>query len=278
MWTLQYLIGGPVFAQLALRSGLSVCTQTSSARVAALIARLRPQRTEVPMVRLGPPSDGGYLVPDSLSGIQACFSPGVATESGFELACAQRGMDVYMADGSVDGPAIDHPRFGFVKRHVGLVDSDRTTTLDSWIDSVGIGRDTDLLLQMDIEGSEYAAIAALSPARLSQFRYIVVEFHQLHLLWHEVHFDLMEAVFMKLLSGHTCVHIHPNNSGLVWSHQGLDIPMTMEFTFARRRDNPTAGPCVGFPHPLDSANLADRPDTVLPRCWWEGDGSEKIVA
>jgi hypothetical protein len=224
MWTLQYLIGGPVFAQLALRSGLSVCTQTSSARVAALIARLRPQRTEVPMVRLGPPSDGGYLVPDSLSGIQACFSPGVATESGFELACAQRGMDVYMADGSVDGPAIDHPRFGFVKRHVGLVDSDPTTTLDSWIDSVGIGRDTDLLLQMDIEGSEYAAIAALSPARLSQFRYIVVEFHQLHLLWHEVHFDLMEAVFMKLLSGHTCVHIHPNNSGRVWSHQAEGQP------------------------------------------------------
>jgi hypothetical protein len=278
MRSLQRLIDGPLLADLALRAGISASVATPSARIAALMALLRPQRTDLPMVRLGPPADGGYLIPDSLSGIKACFSPGVGNESGFELACAQQGIDVYLANKSVNTPPIDHARFKFVKRHVGMIDSDRTTTLDSWIDSVGIGCDADLLLQMDIEGGEYAALAALSPARLGQFRHIVVEFHQLQMLWHEVCFEYMEATFLKLLSGHVCVHIHPNNSGRVWRHGGLQVPMTMEFTFARRRDNPTAGPCVGFPHPLDSANLADRPDTVLPRCWWEGDGSEKIVA
>jgi hypothetical protein len=220
------------------------------------------------MVRLGPLGDGGYLVPDSLSGIKACFSPGVCNESGFELACAQRGMDVYLADGSVDAPPISHPLFRFAKMHVGMIDSAGTTTLDRWIDSVGIGYDEDLLMQMDIEGSEYAALAALSPARLSQFRHVVVEFHQLQWLWNEACFGIMEAVFHKLLAGHVCVHIHPNNSGHVWRHKGLQIPMTMEFTFSRRRDTVTCGPCASFPHPLDCANVTDRPDTVLPRCWW----------
>jgi hypothetical protein len=267
MRSLQRLIGGPLLADLALRAGMSASIATPSARIAALMALLRPQRTDSPMVRLGPPADGGYLVPDSLSGIKACFSPGVCDESGFELACAQRGMDVFLADGSVDSPPISHPRFSFVKMHVGMIDSARTTTLDRWIDSAGIGHSEDLLLQMDIEGGEHAALAALSPARLGQFRHIVVEFHQLQMLWHEVCFEYMEATFLKLLSGHVCVHIHPNNSGRVWRHEGLQIPMTMEFTFTRRRDARVTGPCTDFPHRLDRANLPNRADTALPPCW-----------
>lgn len=131
MWNIKDVIAGPKCSQLALHAGVSVGRQTPPERVEALITRLRPQRTAVPLVRLGPPRDGGYLVPDSLAGVRACFSPGVSTESGFDLACARQGMEVHMADASVDGPAVSHPRFRFLRKHVGMCDSDSIITLDT---------------------------------------------------------------------------------------------------------------------------------------------------
>lgn len=267
MWTLGDIMSGAWRTKLALAAGLSPNRQTCRDRVAALIDRLRPQRTAVPLVRLGPQRDGGYLVPDSLLGIAACFSPGVGRQSGFELDCAKRGIDVHMADGSVEGPSEPHPRFNFLRKHIGLWDSSETITLDSWIDSAGIGCQDDLILQMDIEGLEYLALAALSLRRLGQCRFLVVEFHELHMLWNGPHFEVMEAVFGKILASHACVHIHPNNSSRIYRRHGIGVPSIMEFTFARRRDTEIAGKWNQFPHVLDRPNLEHKPHIVLPNCW-----------
>ena len=78
--------------------------RTDPADVAGLIAELRPVPCGREPIRLGPPGDGGYLVPDDLAGIGSCFSPGVDRECRFELDCAARGMRVFMADASVAGP------------------------------------------------------------------------------------------------------------------------------------------------------------------------------
>jgi len=241
--------------------------QTPASRVRTLIEALRPVMTQVPLVRIGPEGDGGYLVPDSLAGIRACFSPGVSTESGFELQCAEKGMDVFLADGSVSAPPVNHRRFRFTQKHIGLTDDAHTITLDSWISESGVGDDDDLVLQMDIEGFEYPALASLSTRRLRQFRFIIVEFHRLYLLWSKPSFELMDGVFRKLLQTHACVHIHPNNVAASFSHDGITIPSVMEFTFARRKDTPLVTlPCT-YPHRLDRPNIPAYPETILPKCW-----------
>lgn len=254
-------------ARALLRAGCCVSRRTPVSRVNALIELLRPRRTSIPLVRIGPPGDGGYLLPADVSGIRACFSPGVGNESGFELDCACRGMEVHLADASVSGPPALHPGMKFTRKDIAIYDSDRTMTLDSWIDLAGIGADEDLLMQMDIEGSEYAVLSSLSMSRLSQFRYLVVEFHQLHRIWNASCIDLIEGVFRRLLLSHACVHIHPNNSGQVWCAHGIEIPMTMEFTFARRCDTELDGAWGEFPHALDCPNIGGKPDIVLPHCW-----------
>ena len=66
--------------------------------VESLIRRLHPRMTDKGLIRLGPAGDGGYLVPDDLDGIEACFSPGVGDLVGFERDCLARGMRVFMAD------------------------------------------------------------------------------------------------------------------------------------------------------------------------------------
>jgi hypothetical protein len=51
---------------------------TEKTRIINLIQSLAPQTTDKALIRLGPNKDGGYLVPNDLDGIEACFSPGVS--------------------------------------------------------------------------------------------------------------------------------------------------------------------------------------------------------
>ena len=83
--------------------------KTPRVEIENLIKSLYPIITNKALIRLGGEFDGGYIVPDDLEGIKACFSPGVGTNSLFEYACANLGMLVFLADQSVDQPSIDHP-------------------------------------------------------------------------------------------------------------------------------------------------------------------------
>jgi hypothetical protein len=103
---------------------------TNSQSLLALIDRLRPVKTEYELIRLGPNSDGGYVVPNDLDEINACYSPGVSFVSGFEEDCSKRGMEVYLADASVDGPTIQNKRFHFTKKYIGAMNNAVFMTMD----------------------------------------------------------------------------------------------------------------------------------------------------
>jgi len=242
------------------------------AEVRALIQRLRPMVTQYPLVLIGPNGDGGYLVPDALDGITACFSPGVADNSGFERACIDRGMRVSMADYSVDAASLDADvdprRYAFVKKFIGAVDDDRHLTMETWIADSGVPEGDDLLLQMDIEGAEFTAILTTPDRLLTRFKVMIFEFHDLHLLWDRSFLRFAGAAFDKLLRNHVCVHVHPNGSGGVDRRSGVDIPRVAEFTFLRRDAAEVEGYATRFPHPLDHDNGLGRV-VPLPTTWYQ---------
>ena len=51
--------------------------RTQEKKVLELIKKLQPYNVGKDLIRLGAKRDGGYLVPDDLVEIEACFSPGV---------------------------------------------------------------------------------------------------------------------------------------------------------------------------------------------------------
>ena len=239
---------------------------TSPDQMRAFATALHPRRVD--LVRIGPAEDGGYLLPDVLDGIEACFSPGVGTCSDFELACAERGMQVFLADATVDGPAVEHPNFHFVPKYIGGYDDDTTISLDAWVDASCPGTG-DLLLQMDIEGAEYASLLAATPALLRRFRVMAIEFHLLGHLAADPFFAIAAAVFAKLLARHDVVHIHPNNFCGIVDVAGIPTPQVMEFTFVRRDLIDSDGWATQFPHPLDVEN--DPTNAMpLPAPWFHG--------
>ena len=242
---------------------------TPRRQLTELLARLRPLQSSRGLVRIGPPGDGGYLMPDDLDGVIAAISPGVSTESGFDQAIAERGIDVYMADASVDGPALAHPRFHFDKLFLGPVTRGNTITIADFCAKVQHFDDGgDLIMQMDIEGAEYPVLQGMSAELIARFRIIVLELHALDNLFHGFSFDLITAMLDKLLESHAVVHLHPNNCTALAVAQGIAIPPVMEMTLYRRdRTTFTHDPGRPAPHPLDADNVAGNPSIVLPACW-----------
>ncbi len=116
--------------------------------------------------------------------MSACSSPVFGPVSAFERDCAERGMCLFLADASVEGPATPHPVFQFRKQFIGVLNTDRFITLEEWVNqSLPDEPKADLLLQMDIEESEYEVLLATPTALLNRFQIIVAEFHHLDQLF-----------------------------------------------------------------------------------------------
>lgn len=259
-----------IIKELLLKKRKFLVTAVDADHVKALIERLWPHDVGIEMIRLGTENDGGYLVPDDLEGIDACFSPGVDKTTVFENDCSKRGMKLFMADLSIEKPNLNlNPeKYAFLKKNIGVTNSDDFITMDEWFNVSQLDPGVDLLLQMDIEGCEYLSLIATSEELLKRFRIIVVEIHDLHNLWEKTFFNQAEAVFDKLLQHHTCVHLHPNNYGKVLSLQGVEIPNLIEFTFIRNDRIKGKTFKTRFPHKLDSDNTSKKP-IVLPRIWYK---------
>lgn len=248
--------------------GVHTVRRTRRSDLVLLMQSLRPVGDGGRLIRVGPDGDGGYLIPDDLSGIHYGLSPGVSTESGFEAELAERGIEMLLADYSVHGPASSNERFSFDKKFIGCLEDERFTTLDRWKRDRIPEYDGDLILQMDIEGGEFEALMSLSMELLMRFRIMVIEFHYLHQLWNKPWFLLVSRVFEKLLKTHRVVHIHPNNCCGWLSSRGLVIPRVMEFSFHRNDRLSSMDFRDDFPHPLDRDNTG-KEMLPLPGCWYK---------
>jgi len=232
------------------------------------IKSIRPVTGDYELIRLGSQTDGGYLVPDDLDDITACFSPGTGNETSFEEQCVQKGMDVYLADASVEKPAHLPDNCFFRPNYIGAFDAEKFITLDSWVKSTPVPTEDELMLQMDIEGAEYEVLLSTPQELLNRFKIIVFEVHQLDQWWNAPFFNLASCAFTKLNQTHICVHNHPNTAGGLLQFEGLELPKRIELTFHRRDRVSNSDYKTQYPHPLDCDNTSDQP-LVLPEHWYQ---------
>lgn len=250
--------------------GLNITFQRDFKNLRSLIRKLQPQDCGKNLIRIGPAGDGGYLVPDDLEGVGYCFSPGVGTKSEFENQLAERGIHSFLADYSVDEPAILRPEFTFDKKFLGSRNNEQLITLASWKKKYIEDYTGDLILQMDIQGAEYEVILNTPDELLNQFRILVIEFHHFQRLFDPFCFELFSSCFEKLLASFHVVHIHPNNGGGLVRIGDIEIPRLIEFTFLNKKRGDAVKPVRTFPNRLDARNAPGRKDFPLPKCWYAG--------
>jgi hypothetical protein len=254
--------------KLLFTVGAKLSRSTNEEELLSLIQKLHPLETSRPLIRVGGLGDGGYLLPDDLDGIERCFSPGVAYTSKFEHALASKGIPSSLADYSVNAPIITSNLLKFDKKFIGVANSKKFMTLESWVSRDAPGSNCNLLLQMDIEKYEYPVILATPPETLRRFRIMVIEFHALDVMLKKKTYAYVKSVFEKILKDFFVVHIHPNNCRPPVRLGETLIPPVMEFTFYRKDIASVAGKAYNFPHALDKKNIETLPEVPLPVNWY----------
>lgn len=246
---------------------LQISKTTDKSKLLDFFSSIKPIKTNHNLIRLGGETDGGYLIPDDIENINFCFSPGVSEVANFENDLTKKGIKCFLADYSINRPPIENNLFDFEKKYLGNKNNDVYMTLERWVNSKA-PNDNDLILQMDIEGSEYSVIYDTSNEILKKFRILVIEFHSLDLLLNKMGFELIDLTFSKLLKNFEIVHIHPNNWCKPIKFSDIFIPPFMEFTFLRKDRISHKKKNINFPHELDRPNVQKNDDFVLPKCWY----------
>ncbi len=250
-----------------LLAGIGIYRTASNEEIKEVISLLKPVATDKELIRIGGSGDGGYLVPDDLENIRYCFSPGVAETATFEADLAGRGIKSFLADYSVSAPPIESDLFAFDKKFLGALNDEVYFTLGSWVDKYVPGAGDDLILQMDIEGSEYEVLCEVDESLLSRFRILLIEFHTLDKLFDRTFLNLFRVAAGKLSRNFHCVHIHPNNDAGSVKRKDLEIPRLLECTFLRKDRGTVIQKHQTYPHLLDEDNVREKEPLILPPCW-----------
>ena len=178
--------------------------------------------------RVGRYADGGYWFPVGLDDFDAVFSPGVGGVVDFDLYFASQGIPVFQADGSVDAPPVSDPNFIFTKRFLS-----ESFSLADRIKETPYTSSQSLLLQMDIESSEWGVLAACSAETLNQFSVVVVEFHDVDLLVTKSGVEQRQLLH-RLLDSHQPISASPNNFVRATRFGSLAVPPVVETVFVRK--------------------------------------------
>ena len=222
------------------------------------------------LIRVGSNNDGGYLVPDDLKNISACFSPGVDLNVSFETDLALKKIPSYLLDYSINKLPLENELFTFEKKYLDIKNDEKNININTWIKKNSeYEKKEEFILQMDIEGAEYQVLLDLEENLLQKFRIMIIEFHSLNNLLHPDGFKQIKAVFDKILEHFYIVHIHPNNVLEPLNYLGLELPRLLEISFLRKDRLNKLLRVSSLPHRLDKKNVENKKDVKLPHYWYK---------
>ena len=240
----------------------------SEENIVRLLSSLIPYKTDHELIRIGAKNDGGYLIPNDLTNIEACFSPGVDNRATFENDLFEKfAIPSHLADFSSSLTSSELNVSSLTKKYLGSVDDTQHISLESWMNKSiqNINHsESDFLLQMDIEGNEYQTILACPKNYLKKFRIIVMEIHWLINWCKGSFYKIADAFMKKLTDDFYVVHTHLNNGGTLSNIRGIDVPLVVEVTFLRKDRVALIQQHSGLPHSLDMPNNKNLPELAIP--------------
>jgi hypothetical protein len=238
---------------------------TPKNEVVELLNRLRPQDNGHNLIRIGGLGDGGYLLPDDLSGISELFSPGSNQLSNFERDIADRWqIKSFICDSIDEKPTDLSPFQDFTASWVGpYSDGEKYISLEDWVREKSQTHE-DLLLQIDIEGAEFQTLISTPLEILNRFRIIVIEIHFLEALKNRWAFELVYSPFFnKILKYFDVIHLHPNNCCGLWNYGEFQYPRIIELTLHRKDRGRHLRPLKTSRHDLDSPCVDSNPEISI---------------
>ena len=213
--------------------------------------------------RVGRAYDGGYIMLEDFKHSSIAYSIGICDDVSWDRDMADRGLEVYMYDHTIDGLPEKNEKFHWYK--IGLTGTYNKEipylkTLPMLLEENGHTDKNGMVLKMDIEGAEWDVLAKLDRAVLSRFSQLVFEFHDLNNLAME---SVMTSALKNLNEVHQLVHVHGNNWEGYKMADGLVLPDALECTYLNRKEYNFCTSEKFFPLVIDQVNNPCKPEIVL---------------
>jgi hypothetical protein len=199
----------------------------------SILALLQPVViSELALKRFGSVNDGGYVIVNDLDHHDYLVSFGIGNDMNFEAQVVEKIAGAHLYDDSISLLPTPIQKTVFFPERIDFVQGLSLTHVLSRLINV-----YDLILKIDIEGSEWDIFDMATSDELIKFRQIVVEFHWLEGIV-ESNFRLkVLRVLKKIGMTHYVINSHPNNWSDVLFIENVFIPNVIEVTFFRRNEN-----------------------------------------
>ena len=139
--------------------------------------------------------DGTYILHDDLENIKIAYSLGIDSRIQFDKALADKGIDVYMYDHTINKLPFENEKFHWKKIGIGG-NKNRTyniQTLQEMLKENGHVNEKNMILKIDVEGAEWDSLADTPEDVLLQFKYITIEYHFFE-IFHPYFYDVIKKV------------------------------------------------------------------------------------
>jgi hypothetical protein len=204
-------------------------------RLRPLMERLCSEQIDLPLVRLGSVADGGYVLLEKDYRDSFLISGGIFNDNNFEVALANLGAKAHQVDYSIIAPPVAHPNLTFsAERLVGEKSKEHAydVTLDELVTREFDEKNTELLLKLDIEGSEWEILESCNS--LTKFNQIYLELHYLDRLANPRYAESSMRALDRLLQSFFPVFLSGNNCCGFVTIGGYVLPRVMELTLLNR--------------------------------------------
>jgi len=248
-------------------------------RMVEALRFLRPVSIDASLTRIGSKGDGGYVMVDSFDQPSNIYSFGVGGNSWWDMVMETKGYHVYMYDHTVDyiekdGLPYEVPEgqnLFFNKIGIGNKTTNKLKTVQQIIEDNEHQNKNDMILQCDIEGSEWEVFANISQNTLSHFSQILLEFHTLHKgIDDDLFYENMYNSFKNLTEQFIPFHVHGNNCSVppFFTVKGKIVPTTLEVSFVNKNIVSITKEIPTFPTELDFPNRRNNPEIELGTFRW----------
>lgn len=210
-------------------------------------------------IRIGKKGDGGYILLNDFNGIKIAYSLGINREVSFDQDLADRKIDVFMYDHTIEKLPYENKRFHWKK--IGLIGNNfkkkNMKTLEELIKENKHSNEKNMILKFDIEKSEWNIFKTLNINTLLQFKYIIGEFH-----FDDKNKYIYINILKKIQQTHQIFHLHCNNCGsAIINIEGYYICSLLEISFIKREGFTFNKFNNSFPiNGLDYKNCKKKPD------------------
>ena len=205
----------------------------------------------------------GYIMIQDFKSPSVVYSFGLKDELPLEFELAEKGYEIFLYDNSVTAPANLTDNMHFFKEGLGEVYNPYgpLDTLKNYIYQNEHNIHNNMILKINLKGSEWDILNSIDSKTLNQFDQIVVEFHDLIKGCSDERKQLILNALRHLQETHQLIHLHANNSSRTIKIGNTIFADIMEASFAKKDKYETAlNEDLSLPTIIDHANDVGRAD------------------